>query len=212
MTATAASSINNKICANKRNVTRTIDKEGPVLPSKVKSKCPAIIFAASRTAKVPGRITFLIVSINTIKGINGPGVPCGTKWANICCVWLSQPYTINAIHSGIERESVITKWLVLVKIYGSNPSLLLNTIIEKRVTKIIVLPTGEEASKILNSICRVFNTLNQSKDHRDGIIQYNIGINISPIKVDNQFNGNCIIEDVGSKTENKLVIIFNLNY
>ena len=82
----------------------------------------------------------------------------------------------------------------------------------KRVTKIIVLPTGEEASKTLNSKCSVFSTLNQSKDHRDGIIQYNIGINISPIKVETQFNGICIIEDVGSKTENRLVIIFKLNY
>ena len=58
----------------------------------------------------------------------------------------------------------------------------------------------------------MFSTLNQSKDHRDGIIQYNIGINISPIKVETQFNGICIIEDVGSKTENRLVIIFKLNY
>jgi len=119
---------------------------------------------------------------------------------------------MNAIHKGIERESVITKWLVLVKIYGSNPSLLLKTIKENKVTKIIVLPTGEEANKILNSMCKVLNTLNHNKDHREGIIQYNIGININPIKVDSQFKGNCMIEDVGSKTENKLVIIFKLNY
>ena len=50
-------------------------KEGPVLPRSVKSKCPAIIFAASRTASVPGRIMFLIVSIRTIKGIRIKGVP-----------------------------------------------------------------------------------------------------------------------------------------
>ena len=42
-------------------------------------------------AKVPDRITLLIVSIQTIKAVKTPGVPCGTKWANICCVWLIQP-------------------------------------------------------------------------------------------------------------------------
>jgi len=119
---------------------------------------------------------------------------------------------MNAIHNGIDKDRVITKCLVLVKIYGRRPSLLLNTIKENSVTKIIVLPAGEEASKILNSLCKVSITLNHNKDHRDGIIQYNIGINISPINVDNQFKGKCIIEDIGSKTENKLVIIFNLFY
>ena len=96
--------------------------------------------------------------------------------------------------------------------YGRSPNLLLNTINENKVTKIIVLPTGEEANKILNSLWRVSRILNHNKDHRDGIIQYNVGINIKPIKVDNQFSGNCIIEDIGSNTENKLVIIFNLFY
>lgn len=49
--------------------------EGPVFPSKVSRRCPAIIFAAKRTASVPGRIIFLIVSIKTIKGIRTKGVP-----------------------------------------------------------------------------------------------------------------------------------------
>lgn len=48
---------------------------GPVFPKSVSSKCPAIMLAASRTARVPGRITFLIVSIHTIKGISAGGVP-----------------------------------------------------------------------------------------------------------------------------------------
>ena len=50
-------------------------KEGPVFPNKVSNKCPAIIFAANRTASVPGRIKFLIVSINTINGMRTTGVP-----------------------------------------------------------------------------------------------------------------------------------------
>ena len=58
--------------------------EGPVFPRRVSRRWPAIMFAANRTAKVPGRIIFLTVSISTIKGISGPGVPAGIKWANIC--------------------------------------------------------------------------------------------------------------------------------
>ena len=50
-----------------------------MFPRRVRRRCPAIILADSRTAKVPGRMTFLIVSIRTIKGIRGPGVPKGTR-------------------------------------------------------------------------------------------------------------------------------------
>lgn len=49
------------------------------LPKRVISKCPAIILADKRTAKVRGRIILLVVSIRTIKGINPGGVLWGTK-------------------------------------------------------------------------------------------------------------------------------------
>jgi hypothetical protein len=49
--------------------------DGPLFPSKVNSKCAAIIFVVRRTANVPSRIRFLIVSIITINGINMVGVP-----------------------------------------------------------------------------------------------------------------------------------------
>jgi hypothetical protein len=58
---------------------------------------------------------------------------------------------------------------------------------------------------------RVSKTLNHSKDQRDGIIQNNAGINNNPRKVEAQFKGNLIIDDMGSKTENKFVIIFKLS-
>ena len=44
-----------------------------------RSKCPAIILAANRTAKVMGRINELIISIQTINGTKATGVPSGTK-------------------------------------------------------------------------------------------------------------------------------------
>jgi hypothetical protein len=34
---------------------------------------------------------FLIVSIITMKGIRAPGVPLGTRWANMCKVLLIHP-------------------------------------------------------------------------------------------------------------------------
>ena len=55
-----------------------------MFPKSVSRRWPAIMFAASRTARVPGRIMFLIVSIKTIRGISGAGVPAGTRCANMC--------------------------------------------------------------------------------------------------------------------------------
>ena len=49
--------------------------DGPLFPSKVNNRCPAIMFAVRRTANVPGRIRLLIVSIITINGI---GIVGGT--------------------------------------------------------------------------------------------------------------------------------------
>jgi hypothetical protein len=56
---------------------------GPLFPSRVNNKCPAIMFAVSRTANVPGRITFLIVSIHTINGMMMGGVLWGISCSNI---------------------------------------------------------------------------------------------------------------------------------
>lgn len=89
--ATALSKIKSKSWVIIKILIIIILSELPVFPKRVISKCPAIIFAANRTAKVPGRIKFLIDSINTIKGIKTGGVPCGTKWANIWIVLFNHP-------------------------------------------------------------------------------------------------------------------------
>ena len=83
ITATAASRINRRICATISTVSIVFLIAGPLLPSRVNSKWPAIIFAVKRTASVPGRIRLLMVSIITINGISRDGVPCGTKCSNI---------------------------------------------------------------------------------------------------------------------------------
>jgi hypothetical protein len=81
--ATADSKTNRRICA----VIKILIKEclivGPLFPSSVSKRCPAIMFAVSRTARVPGRMIFLTVSIHTMNGISAAGVPCGTRCSNI---------------------------------------------------------------------------------------------------------------------------------
>lgn len=51
--------------------------------SKVINRCPATIFATSRTDNLTGRITDLSSSIITIKGIRPAGEPVGTRCASI---------------------------------------------------------------------------------------------------------------------------------
>jgi hypothetical protein len=89
--------------------------DGPLFPSRVNGKWPAIMLPVSRTAKVPGRIKLLIVSMITMNGIIAVGVPWGTKCSNIWLEFLIHPNYMNLIHNGRARVSVKFKCLVLVK-------------------------------------------------------------------------------------------------
>ena len=212
MIETADSKINSKNCVIIKIHIKDIINDGPVLPRRVINKWPAIILAVSRTARVPGRITFLIVSINTIKGIKTLGVPWGIKWQNIWLVLMIQPYSIKLIHKGRLRVSVNVKWLELVKIYGNKPKKLLNKIIANKLIKIKVLPLNPLfPNSVLNSLCSVIIIIFHKNINREGINQNDTGIIKNPINVLNQFNENEKIEVDGSNTENKFIIIFNLN-
>jgi hypothetical protein len=129
-----------------------VDITVPVFPRRVINKCPAIMFADNRMARVPGRITFLMVSIHTINGINTGGVPCGTRWANICTVLLIHPNTIKVNHRGSASVRVITMCLDLVKIYGNRPRKLLNIINLNSDTIIKVDPLIFSPIRVLNSL------------------------------------------------------------
>ena len=142
-----------------------------MLPKSVKSKCPAIMLAANRTARVPGRMTLLIVSIRTINGIRTEGVPWGTRWANICWVWLIQPLIIRVNHRGSDRARVIAMCLDLVNTYGKRPKKLLYIIKENNETKNIVDPTQWIFNSALNSLWRVKIISLQHKDQREGEAQ-----------------------------------------
>lgn len=154
--ATADSNVSKRSCVKIKKETRKVDNEFPVFPNKVNSKWPAIMFAERRIAKVPGRIIFLIVSINTIKGINTVGVPWGIRWINICFVLFNHPNNINPNHRGRAKERVIVICLVLVKIYGNKPKKLLKRIRLNKEIKIKVDPLKLDVpNKVLNSKWRV---------------------------------------------------------
>jgi len=70
------------------------------------NKCPATIFADSRTDRVIGRIRFLTVSIRTIKFIRGVGVPMGVMWISICLGVFVHPFKIVAIQSVKDKIKV----------------------------------------------------------------------------------------------------------
>lgn len=72
--ATADSKIKSITWIAKRILTKETPATVVWLPNKVIKRWPAIMLAARRTARVPGRITFLIVSIKTIKGMSATGV------------------------------------------------------------------------------------------------------------------------------------------
>lgn len=85
-------------------------------PIKHNSKCPAIILAVNRIAKVNGRIIFLMVSIITIKGSKRFGVFKGVKWANIYLLKKIHLYNINVNQKHKDNLKQIDKCLVGVKI------------------------------------------------------------------------------------------------
>jgi len=85
---------------------------------------------------------------------------------------------------------------------------LLNTISLNNDTNIIVIIECWAPNKVLNSKWRVEVTFDHIRDHREGIAQKSEGINNTPRKVESQFKGSDKIVEVGSNTENRLVIIF----
>lgn len=87
---------------------------------------------------------------------------------------------------------------------------MLKRIIENNLIKIRVAPFKDGDKRILNSLWRVIIILYHIILYRDGINQNIGGIINNPIIVLIQFNEKFRILEVGSKTENKLVIIFNL--
>ncbi len=98
------------------------------------SRCPAVMFAVSRTASAIGWINKLIVSIIINIGISGKGVPWGRKWASEALVLYRKPVMTAPAHSGIAIPKFIESWVVGVNECGNNPRRLVEPI--KRISEI----------------------------------------------------------------------------
>lgn len=98
--------------------------------------CPAVIFAANRNDRVKGRTRILEDSIKTRNGLSQSGAPSGKKCA-VAVLGLNLNLEIISLnHIGRPRDSVITKWLDILKQYGTRPSkLTIITTINTDVTK-----------------------------------------------------------------------------
>ena len=103
----------------------------PLLPKRVRRRCPATILAARRTVKAKGRTNKLTVSIRTISGIKALGVPSGTRCAKL---WFNCFRILNTIlpsQRGRARAAVNLRWLEGVNTYGNSPIKFINTIVKK---------------------------------------------------------------------------------
>lgn len=204
--ATLISRLRRRHWVNNIIVSKIKFNEGPVEDKRVRSKWPAIIFAVSRTARVMGRIIFLIVSINTMKGIKIGGVPWGTKCVNIFWVCWDHPNIMKANHKGSLRANLMVKWAVLVKIYGVR----LKKFVSIIVIKILIIKNEfflRECFKIaLISIFKDQIIFNQKKFMLEGVSQNNLGRRRIHKDGVIQFKDK-YIEEEGSKIENKLFII-----
>jgi hypothetical protein len=83
------------------------------------------MFAANRTDNVIGRIILLIISITTINGIKGAGVPDGTRWAKNSFKLFIRLKVMNANQNGSARDRVMARCLVAVKVNDASPAALL---------------------------------------------------------------------------------------
>ena len=113
-------------------------------------RCPAIILAANRIARVSGRISLLIVSIITIKGIKITGVLLGIKCTSVLDVLFNQEYINVANHRGSDIIRVLDMCEKLVNVKGSNPWMF-KIIIMKNKEIIIINISGVLLIKFLNS-------------------------------------------------------------
>lgn len=95
---------------------------------RVRTICPAVMFAANRNDRVIGRTRILVVSIITKNGFNHSGAPSGKKWAIDFFVWSVKDEIIILNHIGRPIDSVRIKCLEEESEYGIIPAKLIKII------------------------------------------------------------------------------------
>jgi hypothetical protein len=146
-----------------------------------------------------------------MNGISALGVPWGTKCSNMWFILLVHPNSINLSHKGRASVMVSTKCLVLVKMYGNSPKKLFIRIIVKREMKMNEFPLFffPLPRIVFISLCSLFNSRFVAMLFRDGMSHILVEMMRIPMIVLVQFIGILMFSVVGSKIENRLVIIFN---
>jgi hypothetical protein len=164
---------------------------------------------------VKGRITDLTVSIITITGIKGAGVPSGTKWAAMLLNWRKIDHAIEPSQRGRERANVKTRCLDEVKTYGSSPITFEHKINIKKDKKTSVVPGTTKIPKIAPSSFK-----SALKIRRPliiiwlGVNQYTCGKTKAILSLESQLNlppKNKNL-DCGSKEEKRLPIRYKKFY
>lgn len=114
---------NSKIVSRKRIVMVSIDNVGIVgirASTAVEvswiSRCPAVKLAVSRTPRANGRMNRLIVSMMIRIGINGVGVPSGSRCPSDVVGWFRSPMSTVASHIGIASPMFRESCVVGVKV------------------------------------------------------------------------------------------------
>jgi hypothetical protein len=185
---------------------------GLVFPIRVINRFSAIMFAASRIAKVHGRIIFLIVSMHTMNIFSTLGFPCCTRWISMWFAFLIHLNIMNPVQRGTVSGNVSITGLFLVKMYGNSPNRLLNMIMENKGINMNVHPFLFLLCfrRVLNSSCSLFVRSFHIIVRRDGINHIPVG-NISvPMIVLVQFSFKFRMPVDGSITDNRFLIIFCL--
>lgn len=114
--ATPISNVRSDACVRNRIIYLVELAKSSWFPKITNNKWPAIILAVNRIANVAGRISILVDSIITIKGINMAGVPWGTKCLNNTLVKFTILNIIIPNQIGRDIVILILKCLVELKI------------------------------------------------------------------------------------------------
>lgn len=174
-------------------------------PNSDINKCPAIIFAVSRTHKVIGRIMFLVSSMITMNLISAIGVPCGRRWDSMCFVFFIHPNIIIDNHIINDIGKVMERWEVLENTWGYKA---MKFIIKISIKTLMIIGCT------LFSVLFKVNFVSFLKVSIIFLMFFVIGFLIfitlflfiiGTISTINQFIEN--MADLGSNTENRLVII-----
>jgi hypothetical protein len=127
-------------------------------------------------------------------------------------VFLIHPNNINLVHSGSARVSVSVRCLVLVQMYGNSPRKLFIRTITNSEVKMNEFPLFwfPFLRIVVISLCNLCINRFNIMLFRDGVNQILVGISSSPMIVLIHFRGSLLIYVVGSKIENRVLIIFSL--